>query len=264
MSLASPEKVSLAQQVLAADPHDEIDYSAYEVANGLRWSFNPDVVEQATSARNFTRFCLRIEALGGVREFLHATTEQLAGGRDGRYTSYSMHKNFTVGAPVDEIIPSYTQRMFHAQRYRRYFAGPALLATLAAHMGTDDLAAWPLTKIAEGHTYDAVATALQMKQATLIEVLMTLVDASRLKAAWEERTVNLMDKSDKLISEALSADFDDVEESAKAEAKANVVAKLSGHMKFTATSLVSAYKPAMADISVTPASVNISFSRPTD
>jgi hypothetical protein len=264
MSLASPEKISLAQQVLAADPHDEIDYSAYEVANGLRWSFNPSVVEQATSARNFTRFCLRIEALGGVREFLHATNEQLAGGKQGTYTGYGMHKNFTIPTAVDEVIPSYTQRSFHAQRYRRYFAGPALLATLAAHMGTDDLAAWPLAKIAEGHTYDAVATALQMKQSTLIEVLMTLVDASRLKAAWEERTVNLMDKSDKLISEALSADFDDVEESAKAEAKANVVAKLSGHMKFTATSLVSAYKPAQGNIAVTPGNISISFAMPTD
>jgi hypothetical protein len=264
MSLASPEKVSLAQQVLAADPHDEIDYSVYEVANGIRWSFNPSVVEQATSARNFTRFCLRIEALGGVREFLHATTEQLAGGRDGRYTSYSMHKNFTVGAPVDEIIPSYTQRSFHAARYRKYFLGPALLATLAAHMGESDIAAWPLAQIAAGHSYEDVSTALQMKQSTLIEVLLTVVDMSRLKAAWEERTINLMDKTDKLIGEALDADFDDAAEAAKAEMKANVVAKLSGHQKFTSTALVAAYKPAQGNIAVTPGNISISFAMPTD
>jgi hypothetical protein len=103
-----------------------------------------------------------------------------------------------------------------------------------------------------------------MKQSTLIEVLLTVVDMSRLKAAWEERTINLMDKTDKLIGEALDADFDDAAEAAKAEMKANVVAKLSGHQKFTSTALVAAYKPAMADISVTPASVNISFSRPAD
>lgn len=262
MSFASPEKVSLAQEVLAAEPHDEIDYSVYEVANGLRWSYNPDIVEQATSARNFTRFCLRIEMLGGVREFLHATVEQLAGGRDGRYTSYSMHKNFTAGAPVDEIIPSYTARLFHAQRYRKYFLGPALLATLAAYMGEDDIAAWPLAKIAAGHSYDDVSTALQMKQSTLIEVLLTVVDMSRLKSAWEERTINMMDKTDTLIGEALGANFNDVEESAKAEMKANVVAKLSPHLKFTSTALVAAYKPAQGNIAVTPGNISISFAMP--
>lgn len=254
-----PINFDVFNEVQLIPPSEELDYSVYDIDNGCRYVYDPRNQLEETSHRNYVKFVKSLEERGGVKEFMLATTRQIADMQTGNSSTLG---RAGIAGDVPKFRENATRTLIHANRWHRAVQFPAKLATIQAHYGYDTDFEWVLRRFAEGHAYNDIAHALGVELSTLTTWLWNRAPHEQLAAAQKARTSFMLDQADNLMTEAMHADYGVIQEGLAAEQKAKVLSALSPHLRMQAVAHHAAYQPKTSQVTVTPGSISISFAAP--
>lgn len=255
-----PTRVDLQDEVLATEPHPDVNYDKYSIDAGQHYVFDENDSTKQTGYRNYTAFVKLLESKrGGIKELLHATKAQIAGAQSGTHATGGL---FGEDGDHPIHVASYVKRSTYASRWKKFIQFPALLETLQAWGDHDDSQEWVLLRVGEGHSYQDIAMALGVTSASLIEWMVNHTDTARLKAAWTTRTETMLEQADQLFQSAAGETFDTECSQNRAESQARVLSSMSSHLKLQAVARHPDYQPKKNEVTVTPGSISISFAAP--
>jgi hypothetical protein len=254
-----PVRFDIFDEVQLIPPSDDVDYSVYDIDKGDHYIFDKTNEGDAKSHERYVAFVKKLEERGGVKAFLLATVRQIADMQTGDSSTRG-----ASGIAGDEMViqKGAAKTLRFANRWHRSVQFHAKLATIQAHYAYEKPWDWVLARFAAGHVYSDISHALGVELSTLTTWLWSSAPQDALAAAQRARTSHLLDQADKIAHEALSADFDVIQDGLAAEQKAKVLSALSAHTKLQAVAFHAAYQPKQSTVSVTPGAIAITLSLP--